>query len=109
MNNKKMTSPGRDESDNHGDDTDTRPVVVETRELRNTRIKKKQPSTTAVVDLGTMITTNKGMPGVDNEDDASAMTVATKYLCGEKYNQQIDIPEGLFDTDTTNEAEQPIK
>ena len=42
MNNKKMTSLGRDERDNRGDDnTDTRLVVVETCELRNTRIKKK--------------------------------------------------------------------
>ena len=84
MNKKKMTSPGRDESDNHGDgNTDIQPVVVGTCELRNTRIKKKQPSTTAVVDLGTMITTNKGMPGVDNKDDASTMTVTTENSIGE--------------------------
>ena len=110
MNKKKMTSQGRDESDNRGDgNTDIRPVVGGTCELQNTKIKKKQPSTTAVVGLGTMITTNKGIPGVDNADDASAMTVATKYSCRGKYNQQIDIPEGFFDTDTTNEAEHPIK
>ena len=35
MNNKKMTSPGRDESDNRCDNnTNTRPVIVETCELR---------------------------------------------------------------------------
>ena len=107
-NTKKKTTPGRDESDSRGD-TDTRPVVMETRELGNTRIKKKQPPTTAVVDLGTMITTNKGMPGVDNEDDASAMTGTTKNLGEVKYNQQIDILEGFFDTDTTNEEEHPTK
>ena len=56
-----------------------------------------------------MITTNKGMPGVDNEDDTLAMTVATKNLCDQKQIQQIDIPEGFFDTDTTNEVENPTK
>ena len=80
-NNNKKSCPGRDESDIRGD-MDTQPVVVETGELQNTRIKKKQPPTTAVVDLGTMITTNKGMPGVDNEDDASVMTRTTTKLCG---------------------------
>ena len=54
-NNKKKTNPGRKERDSRGD-TDTQPVVVATRELRNTRIKKKKPPTIAVVDLGTMIT-----------------------------------------------------
>ena len=52
-----------------------------------------------MVDLGTMITTNKGMTGVDNEDDASAMAVTTKNS-GEKYNQQIDISDIFFDTNT---------
>ena len=49
------------------------------------------------------------MPGVDNEDDASAMTGTTQNSGEEKYNQQIDIPEGFFDTDTTNEVEHSTK
>jgi len=107
-NNKKKTNPGRKESDRDGG-MDTRPVVVATRELRNTKIKKKQPSTTAVVDLGTMITTTQGMPDVDNEDDNSTMTGTTTNSSEVKYNQQIDIPAGCFDTDTSNDAEHPIK
>ena len=84
MNNNKMASPGRDERDDRGDDnTNKRPVVVEICELRNTEIKKKKSSTTAVLDLGTMIT-----PGVDNgEDDALAVTMATKNLFEGKYNK----------------------
>ena len=109
MNNKKMTSQVRDECDDRDDDnTNKRLVVVETRELRNTGIKKKQ-TPAAVFDLGTMITINRGMPGVDSEDDASVMTVATENSCEEKYNKQIYIPEGFFDTDTTNEVEHPNK
>ena len=104
-NNKKKTKPARDESGIRRD-ADTRPVVVKTRELQNIRTKKKQPLPSAIVDLGTMITTNKGIPGVDNEDDASAMTGTTKNS-EKKYNQQIDIPEVFFDTDTTTEVEHP--
>ena len=110
MNNNKMASPVRDECDDRGDDdTDKQPVVVEIRELRNTGIKKKYSSTTVVLDLDTMITINKCMPGIYSEDNASAMTVATKSSCEENYNKQIDIPVGFFDTDTTNEVEHPNK
>ena len=107
--NKIMSSQRMDErADDEGDDIDKRPVVVEICELRNTETKKKNLSTTAVLDIDTMITINKCMPGVDNsDDDASAVTVATKHLCEEKYNKQMDIPEGFFDTDTTQAVDYP--
>ena len=96
MNNKKMTSQGMDErDDDEDDDTNNPSVVVATLELQNTVIKKKS-STMAVFELGTMININKGMPGLDNSDNnASAVTIATKNSSEGKYNEPMAIPQGF--------------
>ena len=50
------------------------------------------------------------MPGLDdNNDDASAVIVATKNLSEEKYNEPMTIPQGLFDTDTAQTVNIPKK
>ena len=105
MDNKKMTSQGMDERANDeddDDDTDKPPVVVENCELRNTEILEKYLSTTEIFGLGTMITINKRIPGVENSDDnALAVIVTTKNSIEGKYNEPMNIPEGLFDMDLT--------
>ena len=104
-----MTSQGMDErGDNEDDNTDKPPVGVAICEFQNTAIKKKKLSTMAVLDLGTMIIIKKCMPGLDNsDDDASAVTVPTKNLSEGKYNEPMDILQGMFDTDTTQAVELP--
>ena len=106
-NHKKKNRPARDERE-HRRDADTRTGVVKTRELRNTGAKKKQSLPSAVMDLGTMITSNNGMPAVDNEDNASTMTGTTKKH-REKYIRKIDISNIFFDTDTATETQHPTK
>ena len=96
-------------SDDDEDDDDsrdrpgTRMVDVDTRELRNRRIKKnpirKTQAPTVVVDLGTMITTTKGMSDVETGDEMSTVTVTSTNTREEKQTKQIEIPAGTFDTD----------
>mmetsp|Transcript_8885 Transcript_8885/g.9467 ORF Transcript_8885/g.9467 Transcript_8885/m.9467 type:complete len:95 (-) Transcript_8885:28-312(-) len=73
-----------DESDDDEDDAaDATPVIVETRELQNTE-NKRNSSTKAVLDLGTMVNNNKNMPKLDKfDDDASAVIVAAKIRAKE--------------------------
>ena len=54
-----------------------------------------------------MININNGMSGLDSNDDTSAVTVATKNSYERKYNEPIDISEGVFDMDPEQAVDHP--
>ena len=110
MNNKMMTNIGMDDCNDDKDYYINKPpVFVAICELQNTAINRNL-STTVVLDLGTMININKGMPELVNiNDDASAVIIATKNSSKRKYNKPMDIPQGFFDTGTKQAVNIPNK
>ena len=101
-NNDILTNKGEDERD---DDVAATTVAVETCKITNTAIKSI-PTKCEVMDLRNLFTTTKGMPLLynndndnddDGADDASAVTVATKYLKEGKHNMSAKIPTNFFD------------
>ena len=114
-----MTSTGKgvnERDDDEDDDVAATLVHVETCEIRITEIQRNLSKTT-VFDLDNMLNINKDMSELNNtDDDASAVTVATKNLSEGKYNTPVlDIPPGFFDTNikqvvnTSKKLKKPFK